>query len=153
MRRNIIPAGDGHAVAINADPDEPISIEDTSESPYPYSQTLAMLSLGAAEAVGRALLEAVTRLSPPTSSPIHGSAGEAVATLDPMDPAPPRIVQTWTSMEEPIQVIAELDDGSRVELFAFYSDELCFNEEELVGLTVDQARYLHHRRDVGYLQS
>lgn len=153
MRRNVIPAGESHAVVIGADPDEPISIEDTAESPYPYSQSLAMLSLEAAEAVGRALLEAVTRLSPPGSSSRHESTSEAVVNLDPVEPAAPRIVQTWTSLEEPIRVIGELDDGSRVELFAFYSDELRFNEDELVGLTIDEARALHHRRDVRFLQS
>ena len=61
MRRNIIPAGEDHAVVISRDPDEPISIQDVSEAPYPYCETLALLSVKAAEAVGRALLEAVDR--------------------------------------------------------------------------------------------
>lgn len=72
---------------------------------------------------------------------------------DPMESAAPRIVRTWTSLDEPIRVTAELDDASQVELFAFYTDELHFSEDELVGLAVDEARGLHHRRDVGYLQS
>lgn len=66
--------------------------------------------------------------------------------------SPPRILQTLTSLNEPIQVTAALDGGSRTELFAFFSDELHFNEHELIGLTVEEARILHHRRDVGYLQ-
>lgn len=64
-----------------------------------------------------------------------------------------KIARAWASIDEPIQVTAELEDGSRTELFAFYSDELRFDEEELIGLTVEEARDLHHRRDVGYLQS
>jgi len=70
-----------------------------------------------------------------------------------MESVAPRIVRTWTGLDEPIQVTAELDDGSQVDLFAFYSDELHFEEDELVGLTVEEARALHHARDAGYLRS
>jgi len=65
MRRNVIPAGENHAVVVGRDPDEPICIEDVSGAPYPYSQTLARLSVDAAEGLGRALLEAVARCCPP----------------------------------------------------------------------------------------
>ena len=50
-------------------------------------------------------------------------------------------------------VVATMDDGDDVHLFNFYSDELSFNEHELVGLTVDQARARRHQRDVEYLQA
>ena len=62
MRRNVIPAGAEDAVVIGTDPELPISIEYTAGCDYPYSQTMEMLSLAAARAVGRALLEAVEAL-------------------------------------------------------------------------------------------
>ena len=64
-----------------------------------------------------------------------------------------RITKTWTSLTEPIRVSARLEDGSEVELFSYYSDELAFTQAELTGLTVAEARQLRHRRDVEYLQS
>ena len=56
---------------------------------------------------------------------------------------------------EPVEVTAAavLEDGSEDLLFSYYSDELFFAPEELIGLTVQEARDLHHRRDVRYLQS
>lgn len=70
-----------------------------------------------------------------------------------MESATPRITRVSASLNEPIRVTAELEDGSSPELFAYYSDELRFDEDELIGLTVEEAQALHHRRDVGYLQS
>ena len=48
-------------------------------------------------------------------------------------------------------VIATLDDGSRVELFSFYSHERSFSPAEFVGLSVEEGRKLkfapgHHCR-------
>ena len=63
------------------------------------------------------------------------------------------IRRVWLGTAEPRSVTAELEDGSRELLFSYYSDELSFTRDEFVGLTVDQARSLHHRRDVEYLQS
>ena len=63
------------------------------------------------------------------------------------------IRRVWLGTAEPRSVTAELDDGSQEPLFSYYSDELSFAPDELVGLTVAQARALHHRRDVAYLQS
>lgn len=46
-----------------------------------------------------------------------------------------------------------LADGSQAHLFSWYVDELRFSKDELIGLTVDEARALFHKRDVAYLQS
>jgi hypothetical protein len=51
------------------------------------------------------------------------------------------------------EVIANLDDNNRLEVFRYYPDEISFTEAELVGLTVEQAKALRHRRDVEYLQT
>lgn len=48
---------------------------------------------------------------------------------------------------------AELSDGTTERLFGYYIDELSFQDRELVGLTVEQARALRHMRDVAYLRS
>ena len=53
----------------------------------------------------------------------------------------------------PTEAVATLQDGSTKSLFSYYRDELTINETDLVGLTVEQARALHHERDVAYLQS
>jgi hypothetical protein len=50
-------------------------------------------------------------------------------------------------------VTATLDDGTEVELFRYYTDELSFTEAEFTGLTVQQARDLFTRKDTEYLQS
>lgn len=57
------------------------------------------------------------------------------------------------SMAEPKAVTATFADGSTVELFEFYSDELTFRADEFVGLTAEQARRLHRERDIAYLRS
>jgi hypothetical protein len=44
--------------------------------------------------------------------------------------------------EQAPRVIATLDDGSRVDLFACRSRERSFNPAELVGLSVEEARRL-----------
>lgn len=46
-----------------------------------------------------------------------------------------------------------LEDGTVVDAFAFYSDEIGFSATELVGLTVEQAKELKHSKDREYLQS
>ncbi len=52
-----------------------------------------------------------------------------------------------------VKVIGTMEDGSKEELFFYYSDELHFSTGELVGLTSEEARALHHKKDVEYLQS
>jgi hypothetical protein len=38
-------------------------------------------------------------------------------------------------------------------LFGYYSDELSFSKDELIGLTVDEAHNLFFKKDKSYLQS
>ena len=47
----------------------------------------------------------------------------------------------------------QMSDGTIQRLFGYYIDELSFAAQELVGLTVEQAGDLFHRRDVAYLRS
>ncbi len=44
-------------------------------------------------------------------------------------------------------------DFSERRLFSFYVDELCFSNDELIGLTEAQAHELRHSKDVAYLRS
>lgn len=52
-----------------------------------------------------------------------------------------------------VTVRAVMSDGSTLDLFSFYDDELHFSAAEFVGMTHDQACELKHRRDVAYLRS
>ncbi len=51
------------------------------------------------------------------------------------------------------KVYAVLTDGHEVDLFEYYPDELSFTSDEFVGLAVDEAHDLRHRKDVAYLRS
>lgn len=51
------------------------------------------------------------------------------------------------------KVIATFDDGSVVELFDYYPDEISFTPQEFVGLTEADARQLKFKKDKAYLQS
>jgi hypothetical protein len=51
------------------------------------------------------------------------------------------------------KVSVKLSDGQELELFQFYPDEVTFTVEEFVGLTVQEARNLHRRKDTAYLRS
>ena len=64
MKHHIVPAGADHVVVISDDPEEPISVQDVRGGPYPYSETVALLGLDAAAAIGEALLDAVRRARP-----------------------------------------------------------------------------------------
>lgn len=52
-----------------------------------------------------------------------------------------------------IKILALLDDGCTSDLFKYYPDELRFDEEELVGLTVKEALDLFVKKETDYLQS
>ncbi len=52
-----------------------------------------------------------------------------------------------------LKVFALLDEGTSVELFRYYPDDLTFSAEELVGLTMAEAQELYHKKDQEYLQS
>jgi hypothetical protein len=52
------------------------------------------------------------------------------------------------------EVKADCGDGNgMISIFTYYPDELFFTETEFIGLTVDQALGLFHRKDVEYLRS
>lgn len=50
-------------------------------------------------------------------------------------------------------ITAKFDDGSEGELLRYYPDEISFSEAELIGLTVEEARRLHYKKDLAYLRS
>lgn len=53
-------------------------------------------------------------------------------------------------------VLLEDEDGLAVGVttaFVWFDDELTFREEELVGLTLEQAQDLKQQRDIAYLRS
>lgn len=50
-------------------------------------------------------------------------------------------------------ITAAFEDGTTKKLFWFYPDELSFSEEEFIGLTEVEARYLRFAKDRAYLQS
>ena len=52
----------------------------------------------------------------------------------------------------PTEIEAEVG-GKWEKLFSFYADEITFSRLDLIGLTVDGALAMRHRRDVAYLQS
>lgn len=49
--------------------------------------------------------------------------------------------------EQDPRVIATLDDGSRAELFSFYTHERSFSPAEFVGLSVEEGRRLKFALD------
>lgn len=51
------------------------------------------------------------------------------------------------------EVIATLTGGHEVFVFAWFSDELSFQESDFVGKTVEQARDVKTVRDIAYLRS
>jgi len=51
------------------------------------------------------------------------------------------------------RVTATLEDGSVVELFDYYPDEISFTPAEFVGLLPSEAYSLKHKKDLAYLRS
>jgi hypothetical protein len=65
-----------------------------------------------------------------------------------------RITDMPKKMFDPMpKVIAVLENDEEKELFEYYPDELSFTPDEFVGLTVDEAYELRHKKDVAYLRS
>lgn len=50
------------------------------------------------------------------------------------------------------EVIATMENGSKVKLFSFYPNELTFQAAEFVGMTLTEARELFHKKDVEFLR-
>jgi len=51
------------------------------------------------------------------------------------------------------EALATMEDGTEEIVFHWFSDELTFREEELIAMTIEQARDLKQERDIAYLQS
>jgi len=51
------------------------------------------------------------------------------------------------------EAVATLEDGREEFVFPWFSDELSFREEELLGLTVEEARDVKTARDIAYLRA
>jgi hypothetical protein len=49
-------------------------------------------------------------------------------------------------------VTVQLSDGTTKTLFQFYPDEISFTEDEILGLTEEQARRLRHDKDIRWLR-
>lgn len=53
----------------------------------------------------------------------------------------------------PVRVVATFSDGTTRAIFHYFPDEISFSAAELIGLTLDEARNLRHRRDTDFLRS
>ena len=50
-------------------------------------------------------------------------------------------------------VRVELEDGSTVDAFKFYRDELSFTPKQFIGKTLEECRQIHYKKDLAYLKS
>lgn len=65
-----------------------------------------------------------------------------------------RITALPKSFLDPMpEVYITLADGVEQLLFDYYPDELSFSPSNFVGLTLEQAHNLKHKKDVAYLRS
>lgn len=65
-----------------------------------------------------------------------------------------RITENPKSLFEPMpQIFITLENNKEDFLFEFYPDEISFSQEELVGLTVEEAKNLKFKKDKAFLQS
>ncbi|MSW53419.1 MAG: hypothetical protein F2817_21335 [Actinobacteria bacterium] len=51
------------------------------------------------------------------------------------------------------EIHVTLEDASEEFLFSYYPDEISFTEQELVGLTLDEAKNLKRNKDYRYMRS
>ena len=96
--------------------------------------------------------EDTTAPGPGTSqTPRESDAYENMGTVTVIDTV--RFVPAAWDVPGPVDVVATLTDGSTVTLFRYFTDEMAFSSSDFVGQSVEEARALHHRRDVRWLQS
>jgi len=64
-------------------------------------------------------------------------------------------ITTPQSFGDMAKIYVRFDNGDNAEalLFSYFADEIMFSSSELVGLTVDEAEQLRHKKDVAYLRS
>lgn len=51
------------------------------------------------------------------------------------------------------EATAVMEHGGKEFVFAWFDDELTFTTQELIGLTIEEARDLKQARDISYLRS
>jgi len=51
------------------------------------------------------------------------------------------------------KIVATFDDKLEKTIINYYNDEIQFKSSELIGLTEEEARTLHFKKDKHYLQS
>jgi hypothetical protein len=56
----------------------------------------------------------------------------------------------WGDMAK---VMAKMSDGTEVEVFKYFANELSFTAQEFTGLTLDEACERKYQRDLAYLTS
>jgi hypothetical protein len=65
-----------------------------------------------------------------------------------------RITALPKTLSDPMPtVFVTTGDGKEQELFTYYPDEISFAESEFIGLTLQQANDLRHKKDVAFLRS
>ena len=65
-----------------------------------------------------------------------------------------RITKMPDGLSDPMpEVFVTLDDDSEHRLFSYYPDEIRFEREDFIGLTIREAHALKARRDIDYLRS
>lgn len=64
-----------------------------------------------------------------------------------------KIIRARITMGPMPTVFATTEDGVEHRLFDYYPDEIRFDAEEFIGLTIAQAHHLHYERDRAYLRS
>ena len=55
--------------------------------------------------------------------------------------------------DEMHKIFVTTEDNKEQFLFEYYPDEITFTENEFVGLTIDEAKYLKFEKDKLFLQS
>lgn len=65
-----------------------------------------------------------------------------------------RITTMPVRLSDPMpQVWVTIENGEEQLLFEYYPDEISFQTQEFIGLTIDEARHLKFVKDKQYLQS
>ncbi|MCA6368189.1 MAG: hypothetical protein IM631_12235 [Cytophagales bacterium] len=65
-----------------------------------------------------------------------------------------RITALPKTFSDPMpEVYVTMEDGDEHLLFEYYPDEISFEADEFVGLTIEQARSLKTNKDTAYLKS
>lgn len=66
----------------------------------------------------------------------------------------PTVVKAWKKSDSyQVTMMAEMSDGSEVELFSYYPDEISFQPFEMMGMTKRQASQVFTNKDTAYLRS